>query len=152
MHKQGVVVGFNSDSGELARRLNTEASKAVKYGGVEPAEALKFVTINPAKQLRIDQHVGSLEVGKDADFVIWSGSPLSTLARAEQTWVDGRKYFDIDDDAKMQAAAKTEKNMLVQEILSTGGGKAGNGNARARRLGSEHNHCETGLEHAGHHH
>jgi N-acetylglucosamine-6-phosphate deacetylase len=91
MRGAGVVVSFNSDDAELARRLNWEAAKAVKYGGVPEDEALKFVTLNPAKQLKIDQYVGSIEPGKQADLVVWSGSPLSTLARCEQTWIDGRR-------------------------------------------------------------
>ncbi|MEK7251282.1 MAG: amidohydrolase, partial [Bacteroidota bacterium] len=77
MYEQGVVVSFNSDSDELARRMNWEAAKAVKYGGVPETEALKFVTLNPAKQLKVDNKVGSLEIGKDADFVVWNGNPLS---------------------------------------------------------------------------
>jgi len=117
MRAAGVVVSFNSDDDELARHLNTEAAKAVKYGGVPPDEALKFVTLNPAKQLRIDQRVGSLEAGKDADFVIWSASPLSTYARPEQTWIDGRRYFDVEDDAKLRTAAVRERAALVQKIL-----------------------------------
>ncbi|MCZ6852221.1 MAG: amidohydrolase family protein, partial [Planctomycetota bacterium] len=88
MHDVGVIVSFNSDSSELARRMNTEAAKAVRYGGLDPQDALNFVTINPARQLRIDHRTGSLEVGKDADFVIWSESPLSTYARCEQTWIE----------------------------------------------------------------
>jgi imidazolonepropionase-like amidohydrolase len=80
MRQQGVVVSYNSDSSELARRMNTEASKAVKWGDVPPEEALKFITLNAAKQLFIDHRVGSLEEGKDADFVLWSGSPLSTYS------------------------------------------------------------------------
>lgn len=114
----GVTVSFNSDSDELARRLNTEAAKAVKYGGIAPIEALKFVTINPAKQLRIDKQVGSLEVGKDADFVIWNGSPLSTLARPDQTWIDGRRYFDRDEDKQLRATAATERAALLQKALA----------------------------------
>src|SRR5436309_2678037 len=94
MWNRGVSVSYNSDSDELARRLNTEAAKAIKYGGVPPAEAIKFVTLNPAKQLKIDSRVGSLEVGKDADFAVWSGSPLSPYSICEQTWIEGRKYFD----------------------------------------------------------
>jgi len=81
MHDQGVLVSFNSDSDEMARRMNLEAAKAVKYGGVPEEEALKFVTINPARQLRVDGRVGSLEPGKDADFVVWSGHPLIHLHR-----------------------------------------------------------------------
>src|SRR5207245_471464 len=92
MHERGVVVSFNSDSSELARRLYQEAAKAVKYGGTSEQEALKFVTLNPAKQLRIDKWVGLLEPGKDADFAVWSKSPLDSGTVCLQTWVDGRKY------------------------------------------------------------
>jgi imidazolonepropionase-like amidohydrolase len=129
MRAAGVVVSFNSDDKELARHLNTEAAKAVKYGGVPPVEALKFVTINPARQLRIDQRVGSLEPGKDADFVIWSAAPLSGYARAEQTWIDGRRYFDLGEDAQMRTTAATLRAALIQKIIperqrtfATGGG------------------------------
>jgi len=132
MRAAGVVVSFNSDDNELARRLNSEAAKAVKYGGVPEDEALKFVTLNPAKQLLIDRWVGSLEPGKDADFVIWSASPLSTYARAEQTWIDGRRYFSLEDDAAMRMAATTEREALAQKaltermrVLAGGGGAAG---------------------------
>jgi len=119
MHDAGVVVSFNSDSGELARRMNLEAAKAVKYGGVSEEEALKFVTLNPAKQLRIDHRVGSLEVGKDADFVIWSGSPLSTYSKCEQTWIEGRKYFDIEEDMKMRELVVNERARLIQKVFAS---------------------------------
>ncbi len=118
MHDATVVVSYNSDSDEQARRLNTEAAKAVKYGGVSEEEALKFVTLNPAKQLRIDNRVGSLEPGKDADFVIWSGSPLSTYSICEQTWIDGRKYFDRDEDRKMNEEVRKERATLIQKMLA----------------------------------
>ena len=117
MHKAGVLTTFNSDSDELARRLNTEAAKAVKYGGISETEALKFVTINAAKQLRIDNRVGSLEVGKDADFVIWSGSPLSTFARAEQTWIDGARYFDLKTDSDLRESARLERARIVAKAM-----------------------------------
>lgn len=120
MHQQGIVVSFNSDDAELGRHMNHEAAKAIKYGGVEPMEALKFVTLNPAKQLRIDSRVGSLEVGKDADISLWSGSPLSTLARCEQTWIDGRKYFDRNDDAAMRERDSQLHRSLVQKVLASG--------------------------------
>lgn len=119
MHQAGVVVGFNSDDDELARRLNTEAAKAVKYGGVDPHEALKMVTLNPAKQLRVDQHVGSLEVGKDADFVLWNHSPLSMFAVAQQTWIDGRKYFDRGEADTQRDLAAAQRRDLVQLVLSS---------------------------------
>ena len=134
MHRAGVVTSFNSDSNELARRLNTEAAKAVKYGGVSEAEALAFVTINPAMQLRIDDRVGSLEPDKDADFVIWSGHPLSSFSRAEQTWIEGRKYFDIALDAEMRQQIAAERSRLIQKALATqangGGGSDGGGRGR----------------------
>jgi imidazolonepropionase-like amidohydrolase len=120
MHDAGVVVSFNSDDAELARRLNLEAAKAVKYGGVKPEEALKFVTLNPAKQLGIDKYVGSIEPGKDADLALWNGSPLSSLARCEQTWVDGRKYFDRVDDLKRRDEMAKRRAALVQRALASG--------------------------------
>ncbi len=119
MHEAGVLVTFNSDSNELARRLNTEAAKAVKYGGVDEVEALKFVTLNAAKQLAIDPYVGSLETGKDADFVIWNGHPLSTYTKCEQTWIDGRKYFDVDEDKMMRIEVKKERSRLIQKLLKS---------------------------------
>ncbi len=140
MNEVGVCVSFNSDSDELARRMNTEAAKAVKYGAVPPAEALKFVTLNPAKQLKIDHRVGSLEVGKDGDFVVWSGDPLSSLSRCEATWIDGREYFSLDRDAELRAAARTERNRIVQKLLTAdkaGGAMAGRGGAGGEDAGDD---------------
>ena len=119
MARAGVVTSFNSDDSDLARRLNTEGAKAVRYGGLTNIEALAFVTINPAIQLKVDKFAGSLEKGKDADFVIWSGDPLSTYTRAEQTWIEGRKYFDLDDDRKMRAEIKSGRARLIQKILAS---------------------------------
>ncbi len=113
MRERGVLVSFNSDDDELARRLNLEAAKAVKYGGLAPAEALAFVTSNPAKQLGIDGRVGSLEAGKDADFVVWSGDPLSTSTVALETWIDGKKYFDRAADLAARPANEAERAALV---------------------------------------
>ncbi|MDZ4853022.1 MAG: amidohydrolase family protein [Pirellulaceae bacterium] len=120
MHRSGVVVSFNSDDQELARHLNHEAAKAVRYGKLEAEEALKFVTLNPARQLRIDEYVGSLEVGKQADIVLWSGPPLSLLSRCEQTWIDGRKYFDIQEDLETRESAHRTRTQLVQKVLTSG--------------------------------
>lgn len=117
MARQGVVVSFNSDSSELARRLNAEAAKAVKYGGLDERAALDLVTLNPARQLRIDSRVGSLDSGKDADFVIWDAHPLSTRARVEQTWIDGRKRFDRAEDALERARIARERERLIATIL-----------------------------------
>ena len=113
MHDRGVVVSYNSDSDELARRLNFEASKAVKYGRLGPVDALAFVTSNPARQLGIDARVGSLELGKDGDFVIWSGDPLSTSSMALETWIDGKKYFDRAADVAARPALDAERDALV---------------------------------------
>lgn len=118
MHDAGVVVSFNSDSDEMARRMNTEAAKAMKYGGLPPEEALKFVTLNPAKQLKIDNRVGSLERGKDADFVIWSGDPLSSLSRCEATYVDGREMFSLAKDAAMRARTDAERTRIAQKVMA----------------------------------
>lgn len=123
MHDRGVVVSFNSDDRELARHLNTEAAKATKYGGVSEEEALKFVTLNPAKQLRIDQFVGSLAVGKHADLAVWSGRPLSTLSRCEQTWIDGRRYFDLNEDQELRQRDSALRAKLIQKALAGKGGK-----------------------------
>lgn len=132
MRDRGVLVSINSDSSDLARRLNTEAAKTVKFGGTPEIEALKFVTINPAKQLGIDQRVGSLEPGKDADFVIWSGNPLDARSVVLQTWVDGKKYFDRAQAAERAAALKQERANLIAKAkqfakLAGGGGDGGGG-------------------------
>lgn len=124
MHEVGAVVSFNSDSAELVRRLNVEAAKAVKYGNeygsISEVEALNFVTLNPAKQLRIDARVGSIEPGKDADLALWSGHPLSTFSRCEMTFVDGRLVFSLDDDANRRAHVTSERQRLIQKILTDG--------------------------------
>lgn len=110
---RGVNEGFNSDDAELARRLNTEAAKAIRYGGMPPEEAIRTVTLNPAKSLKIDDRMGSLEPGKDADFAIWSGSPLSPYSRCEQTWIQGRKYFDREADLEGRGALAKERDALI---------------------------------------
>ena len=117
MTRQGVNVSFNSDSDEMGRRLNTEAAKAVKYGGLSEVEALALVTINPARQLHIDKLVGSIEVGKDADVVLWSGNPLSSLSYPEQTYVDGRRYFDRSEDLAERARIEAERERLIAKAL-----------------------------------
>jgi len=145
MRDRGVLVSFNSDSSDLARRMNTEAAKAVKYGGTPEEEALKFVTINPAKQLGIDQRVGSLEPGKDADFVVWSGNPLDSRSVVLQTWIDGKKYFDRDEATKRSAALKQERDDLIAKARKiaklAGGGGGGSGdedNGSFFRIALEH--------------
>jgi imidazolonepropionase-like amidohydrolase len=125
LHDRGVLVSFNSDSDFLARILNFEAAKAVKYGGLSEVEALKFVTINPAKQLRVDAHVGSLEPGKDGDFVIWSKPPLDSATVCLQTWIDGKKYFDRALEPEKMARLQKERADLIakaQKIADLDGG------------------------------
>ncbi|MBL9168232.1 MAG: amidohydrolase family protein [Verrucomicrobiales bacterium] len=122
MHQRGVLVSFNSDSSDLARRMNIEAAKAVKYGGTSAEEALKFVTLNPARQLRIESRVGSLEVGKDGDFVLWSRSPLDSTTVCQQTWIEGRKYFDRDLDVQRTRALQAEWTALVDKAKKVSGG------------------------------
>ncbi|CAG0953561.1 hypothetical protein PHYC_00334 [Phycisphaerales bacterium] len=118
MAQVGATMSFNSDSDELARRLNVEAGKAVKYVGLSEEDALKFVTLNPAKQLRVDDRVGSIEVGKDADFAVWNGPPLSSLSLCEMTFVDGRRLFSLEDDAKHREKIQQERSRLIQKILA----------------------------------
>ncbi|MEK7775625.1 MAG: amidohydrolase family protein [Candidatus Zixiibacteriota bacterium] len=125
MHEHGVLTSVNSDDAEMARRLNQEAAKSVLYGDIPASECIKFCTINSAKQLKVDKWVGSLTVGKDADFVIWSDNPLSIYAHAEQTWIEGTKYFDLENDKAMRKEVQTEKNALIQKALKSkesGGG------------------------------
>ncbi len=116
MRDRGVVVSFNSDSAELARRLNLEAAKAVKYGAVPEPEALAFVTINAARQLGLENRIGSLEPGKDADFVVWSGDPLSVYTVAEQTWVDGALEFDRKEDLARREEVERERAERARRI------------------------------------
>ncbi len=115
MHKKGVLVSLNSDSAELMRHLNTEAAKVVKYGGVTEEEALAMVTINPAKQLGIDTRVGSIEVGKDADLVLYDKNPLSNYAKVQRVWIDGSPYFDRDKDISDRAAKEARKKGLMEK-------------------------------------
>ena len=129
MHARGVNVSFNSDSSELARRMYLEAAKAVKYGGTGEVEALKFVTLNPAKQLGVDKWVGSLEPGKDADFALWKKSPLAYDTVCEQTWIEGRKYFDRAAAVKRTETLAKERTDLIAKakklaVVSGGGGDA----------------------------
>ena len=116
MSKVGLNVAINSDDAEMARRLNQEAAKSIKFGGMSEEDALKMVTLNPAKMLHIDQKVGSIKVGKDADLVLWSDNPLSIYAKAEKTLVDGIVYFDRTADIEMRKQQMTERNRLIQKM------------------------------------
>ncbi len=115
--KMGVLTGINSDDAEMARRLNQEAAKTIKYGGLTEEEAFKLVTLNPAKMLHIDNRVGSIEAGKDADLVLWNNHPLSVYAKPLQTWIEGACYFDIQRDEFMQKRDATDKNYIIQQMI-----------------------------------
>jgi N-acetylglucosamine-6-phosphate deacetylase len=117
MHDQGVVVSFNSDDSELATRMNDEAAKAVRFGGLPPEEAIKFVTLNPAIQLHIDNRTGSLKAGKDADFAVWNRDPLDSYSLCLQTWIDGTKYFDREEDAALAKRDANERTRLIKLVL-----------------------------------
>jgi imidazolonepropionase-like amidohydrolase len=109
MDRAGVLTSVNSDSDELARRLNLDAAKAMKYGGLSEEEALKLCTLNGAKQLRLDHRIGSIDVGKDADVVIWNGHPFSTYSRVDTTFIEGEIVFDRQKDIAQRAALAKEK-------------------------------------------
>jgi len=157
MWDRGVNVGFNSDSEELARRLNTEAGKAVKYGGMPAGEAIRTVTLNPARSLLVDSRVGSLEPGKEADFALWSGEPMSPYSICEQTWIQGRKYFDRAADLAARPELAREREALIAAARAAkadnptaGGAGRGRGNRPPRYLedtDNSGNHCG---EHQGH--
>jgi len=156
MHKVGLNVAINSDDPEMARRLNQEAAKSVKYGGMSETDALDMVTINPAKMMHVDGKTGSIKVGKDADLVVWSDNPLSIYAKAEKTIVDGIIYFDREKDAAMRIQNKNEKARLIQKMTiakkaATPGaaGAAGGRGARPRfeiiNSCADHDHHNHGL-------
>ncbi len=115
MVRKGVLVSLNSDDAELMRHLNNEAAKAMRYGGLSEDEALALVTINPAKQLDIDNRVGSIEVGKDADLAIYDKHPLSNYAKVQKVLIDGQVYFERDRDLTGRASRDKLKNDLLDK-------------------------------------
>ncbi len=140
MQSQGVTVAINSDDAEMSRRLNQEAAKSIKYGGMTELEAWKMVTINPAKLLHIDNRVGSIKVGKDADLVLWSGHPLSIYTKAEKTLIEGVTYFDFEKDKQQREVVKQERNKLIQMMLKekeSGAKTQGNIGAKKERFTCE---------------
>ncbi|MCH8509702.1 MAG: amidohydrolase family protein [Phycisphaerales bacterium] len=121
----GLNTSFNSDSDELARRMHVEAAKAYKYAreaGIEMSrqDALDFVTRNPAIQLGIIDRVGTIEPGKDADLVVWSGDPLSSMTRAVRTFVDGRQLFSPEIDQAHRERIRAERTRLIEKIMAEG--------------------------------
>ena len=116
MQMAGLNVAINSDDAEMARRLNQEAAKSVKYGGMNEVDALKMVTINPAKMLHVENKVGSIKVGKDADVVLWNDHPLSIYAKALYTIVDGTIYFDRAKDEQLQKVVDSDRMRIVRKM------------------------------------
>lgn len=141
MHNQGVVVAFNSDDGEMSRRLNQEAAKAVKYGGVSEEEAWKFVTLNPAKLLHIDDKVGSIKTGKQADLVLWTDHPMSIYTKAQTTMIEGTVYFDLERDAQLRRKIDNERNELMNMMLLEK--NKGMKTQPAKKKDKVHHHCDT---------
>jgi len=141
MHNAGVTVAINSDDREMSRRLNQEAAKTVKYGGMSELEAWKMVTINPAKLLHIDDKVGSIKIGKDADVVLWSHHPLSIYAKVEKTIIEGRVFFDRTTDIQKRQAIQEEKSKLINMMLQE---KMGGGETQVpTKRGDRNFHCDT---------
>ena len=118
MHNVGLTVAFNSDDAEMSRRLNQEAAKAMKYGGLSEEEAWKFVTLNPAKLLHLDDRLGSIKVGKDADLVLWDHHPMEARSKAQFTMVEGVIYFSVDQDLNLREENQNEKNRLIGKMIS----------------------------------
>ncbi len=139
--KVGVNTAVNSDDAEMGRRLNQEAAKAIKYGGLNEVQALKLVTLNPAKMLHLDDKVGSIKVGKSADLVLWTDNPLSIYAKVSKTLIDGQIYFDRDEDLKMQQWVSAERARLIAVLLKQkqSGAKTVKSQRRRPRL----YHCNT---------
>lgn len=139
--EQGVVVAINSDDAEMGRRLNQEAAKAVKYGGMSEVEALKMVTLNPAKLLHLDDRMGSLKVGKDADLVIWTDHPLSIEAKAEKTIIEGKILFDQHRDQEMRKINQQEKARIISKMAEDN--KNGGASKSYKKKNHGAYHCDT---------
>lgn len=141
LHREGVVTAINSDDANMGRRLNQEAAKSIKYGGLSEEEALKMVTLNPARMLHLDDRMGSIKVGKDADIVLWTDHPLSVYARAEKTIVDGTVYFDIGEDQERRMALQKDRARIIQKMI----GEKKNGRPTQKGASSQSMliHCES---------
>lgn len=141
MHDQGVVVAINSDDAEMGRRLNQEAAKGVKYGGMSEEDAWKMVTLNPAKLLHLDDRMGSLKVGKDADVVVWSDNPLSINAKVEQTFVDGLVLYDHRADRELRKRNQQERARIITKMMDAG--KNGESTRKFFKKKRGAYHCDT---------
>ncbi len=150
MLNKGVTTSINSDDYEMQRRLNQEAAKSMMYCDMSQEDAWNMVTINPAKQLRVDEFVGSLAPGKMADVVLWNAEPLSIYAKVTHAWVEGKRYFDRDQDQLAQQAVVKERAALIQKILNSDDtAKAGE---KITPLNEPQWHCDTHYQAWGHNH
>ncbi|MFN6037709.1 MAG: amidohydrolase family protein, partial [Bacteroidota bacterium] len=141
LSKMGVVTAINSDDAEMGRRLNQEAAKAMKYGELSEEEALKLCTYNPAKILHLDNRMGSIKVGKDADLVLWTDHPLSVYAKVEKTIIDGVVYFDAKEDLKLREEIKKERTRIIHKMIQAK--KGGEATQKPRRQRHLLYHCDT---------
>jgi len=143
MHNAGITVAINSDDREMSRRLNQEAAKTIKYGGMTELEAWNMITINPAKLLHLDAQTGSIKVGKDADVVLWTGHPMSIYSKAQTTIIDGTVYFDVDRDLALRKTVKKERSLLMNLMMNEkiNGGKVQSPKKNIKRIAT----CETGM-------
>jgi hypothetical protein len=141
MTKMGLVVAINSDDAEMGRRLNQEAAKGIKYGGMTEEEAWKMVTLNPAKLLHLDDRMGSVKVGKDADLVLWSENPLSIQAKVEKTMIEGVFYYDASTENQMRALNQKEKARIISKMLESN--ENGETSKPFQKQKQRHFHCDT---------
>lgn len=137
----GIVVAINSDDAEMGRRLNQEAAKAVKYGGMTEEDAWKMVTLNPAKLLHLDDRMGSLKEGKDADIVLWTANPLSIEAKAEMVVIDGKILFDSKRDYLMRSHNQKERARIISKMLESN--EKGEETKPFFKRKAKHFHCDT---------
>jgi hypothetical protein len=141
MSQQGLVVAINSDDAEMGRRLNQEAAKSVKYGGMSEIEAWKMVTLNPAKLLHLDDRMGSIKVGKDADLVLWSDNPLSINAKVNYTIIDGEIKYCAEDDVSAQERNRLERARITALMLKSN--KSSTPGKKYEKKKKQEFHCNT---------
>jgi len=144
MHNAGITVAINSDDREMSRRLNQEAAKTIKYGGMTELEAWNMVTINPAKLLHLDANVGSIKVGKDADVVLWTGHPMSIYTKTQTTIIDGTVYFDLEQDLAQRKVVKQERSLLMNLMMNEK--NSGKKTQAPKKSIKREATCETGMD------
>jgi len=140
LNSKGVVTAINSDDAEMGRRLNQEAAKAVKYGGSSEEDAWKMVTLNPAILLHLENRMGSIKLGKDADIVIWSGNPLSVYSKVEKTFVDGKLLFDKTKNLELMKRDLKEKMRIINKMVN---GNSDEETQKVEITEDHHYHCDT---------